>query len=118
MSTQAKEISIYLKHIKDSCNRAIKFTKKANFNKFQKDEMLHSAVIRQLEIIGEATRHIPILFRHKHKEVSWNKMVGMRDKLIHDYIGVDFEVAWKSATIDVPKLRLIVLKILREEFTG
>lgn len=116
MSTQDKDISIYFKHIKDSCNRIGRFIKDVSYPKLLRDELIQNAVIRQLEVIGEATRQIPHEVRTKYKQVNWNDIVGMRDKLVHDYIGVDLDVVWKSSTIDVPILRKLILKILKEDF--
>ncbi|EKE05807.1 MAG: hypothetical protein ACD_19C00176G0029 [uncultured bacterium] len=116
MSTQDKDISIYFKHIKDSCNRIGRFIRGVSYSKLLGDELIQNAVIRQLEVIGEATRQIPQEVRAKYKQVNWDDIVGMRDKLVHDYIGVDLEVVWKASTTDVPILRKLILKILKEDF--
>ena len=76
--------------------------------------MVQDAVIRQLEIIGEATKHISKTFRETHTMVPWKDMAGMRDKLIHDYIGVDIEAVWVTATEDIPALKTEVARYLAE----
>jgi uncharacterized protein with HEPN domain len=72
-------------------------------------------VVRALEIIGEAARHIPRNLRLKYPDVPWSKLTGMRDKLIHDYFGVDLEVLWKTVQQDLPELQQAVAKMLKEE---
>ena len=69
------------------------------------------AVVRQLEIIGEATKRISNELRMKYKEVPWSDMAGMRDILIHDYIDVDFEIVWKTASEKIPQLKELLRKI-------
>lgn len=116
MSTQDKDISIYFKHIKDSCNRIGRFIKNVTYEELLRDELIQNAVIRQLEVIGEATRQIPQEIRARYKQINWKDIVGMRDKLVHDYIGVDLEVVWKASTVDVPILKRLILNILRQDF--
>jgi len=70
-----------------------------------KDEKTVYACVRSLEIIGEAAKRIPPEFRKKHPGVAWKEMTGMRDKLIHDYAGVDANVVWKTIKNDLPELK-------------
>ncbi|HFE52539.1 MAG TPA: DUF86 domain-containing protein, partial [Bacteroidetes bacterium] len=74
--------------------------------------MVQDAVVRQLEIIGEATRHLSKEFRSAHPAIPWSEIAGMRDKLVHDYFGVDLEIVWETAFRDVPALREKLLAIL------
>ena len=85
------------------------------FEAFAKDDKTSFAVIRALEIIGEAARKIPKSFRSRYQAVPWQDMAGMRDKLIHDYFGVDLRVVWKTLQIDLPPLKEIFDRIIREE---
>lgn len=71
---------------------------------FESDLMRQSAVIRQLEIIGEATKRLSIPFRENNPDIPWQKMAGMRDILIHAYSSVDVNEVWNAATISIPKL--------------
>ena len=66
--------------------------------------MVQDAIVRQLEVIGEATKKISQDFRDLHQDIPWKDMAAMRDKLIHDYIEVDFKMVWNTATIDIPEL--------------
>lgn len=71
---------------------------------FCRDKKTINAVIRSLEIIGEATKKIPQEFRNQYPDIPWKKMTGMRDKLIHDYFGVDLEMIWLVITENLPYL--------------
>ncbi len=76
-----------------------------------KDKLRHSAVIRQLEIIGEATKNIPDSLRKKHPNTPWKEIAGMRDVLIHTYFGADMEKVWNTVKDDLPKLKEDLKKI-------
>ena len=81
---------------------------------FQADDKTTSAVIRKLEIIGEAAKQVPEDIRHSYGEVPWKEMAGMRDRLIHAYMGVDFRLLWKTIKEDLPTTRKLVQRILKE----
>ena len=73
--------------------------------------MIPDAVIRNIEIIGEATKKISKPFTQSHQEVPWSEMAGMRDKLIHDYLDVDLDVVWKTIEVDLPLLNELLSNI-------
>jgi len=73
---------------------------------FLEDEKTQFAVVRGLEIIGEAAKKIPASIKAKHPQVPWREVAGMRDKLVHDYFGVNAEVAWRTAVEDVPRIAI------------
>ena len=73
--------------------------------------MIQDAVIRNFEIIGEATKKISKQFIQSHPEIPWQDMAGMRDKLIHDYLDVDLEVVWKTVEADLPLLKDLITKV-------
>ncbi|MBH2005561.1 MAG: DUF86 domain-containing protein [Sphingobacteriia bacterium] len=77
----------FLKHILDECSYLISVTKSLSKDEFLADETLKRAVVRSLEIIGEATKKIPLYFKEKWSIIQWKSMAGMRDRLIHDYLG-------------------------------
>lgn len=74
--------------------------------------MIQDAVVRQLEIIGEATKRITKDFRNNNPEIPWADMAGMRDILIHDYIDVDLDIVWKTASESIPKLKTLLEKLV------
>ncbi|MGB9717670.1 MAG: DUF86 domain-containing protein [Thermoproteota archaeon] len=102
----------YLKDILDSINDIESFIGSMSFDEFKKDKKTINAVVRSIEVIGEATKNIPKIIKNRHKEVPWKKMAGMRDKLIHEYFGIDIEILWKTATEDIPPLKKPIQNIL------
>jgi uncharacterized protein with HEPN domain len=100
-----------LRDILEGASKAQKFVKGMTQEDFVKDEKTVFAVIRALEIVGEAARRVPDDFRAKHVGVPWRSMTGMRDKLIHDYFGVSLDVVWKTVHEDLPAL-IMAIKLL------
>ena len=86
-----KDSSIFIKHILESMDNIEDFVRGISKDFFIKNKEKHSAVIRQIEIIGEAVKNLPDQLKNKHPNVPWNKIAGMRDKLMHHYFGVDLE---------------------------
>ncbi len=95
----------YLKHILDEC-KYIKsvITPELEKSEFLENETLKRAVIRSLEIIGEATKKISDDFKYHWKSISWKNMAGMRDRLIHDYMGVNYSIVWDVVKNKIPEL--------------
>jgi uncharacterized protein with HEPN domain len=109
-----REFTDYLTDIIDSINDIEIFVKELTFDDFIKDKKTINAVIRSLEVIGEATKKIPENFRSKHSSIPWKRMAGMRDKLIHEYFGVDFEILWKVIKDEIPPLKQEFEKIIKK----
>lgn len=107
--SKGREISDYLADIVTAINDIEEFINGMSYEMFAADKKTVNAVIRCLEVIGEAAKHILAAFRKKHPEIPWNRMAGMRDVLIHDYMGVDLKTVWKVA-----QERLLELKPLLE----
>ena len=106
-----KDDSIYIDHILNSINRILDYTAGKDRESFEDELVTQDAVVRQLEIIGEATKRVSRDFRSNHPDIPWSDMAGMRDVLIHDYIDVDFGVVWKTASEDIPRLKILMLKL-------
>ncbi len=103
----------YLRHILVEADYLIGRSEGLSFEAFAADETLRRAFVRSLEIIGEATKKVPDDFRASHPSVEWRAMAGMRDRLIHDYFGVDFELVWDVVRQRVPALRDQIALILK-----
>ena len=102
----------YLRDILQATTDALAFIEGLDFTTFCRDRRTNLAVIRSLEIIGEASRHIPASVRHSHPEVPWQDMADMRNKLIHEYFGVDLNVLWRTVLEDMPPLSEAIKRIL------
>lgn len=105
----------YLQDILDSIEDIKSFIGNMDFEEFSKDKRTINAVIRSMEIIGEATKNIPQSIRDKYPQVPWKKMAGMRDKMIHEYFGVDIEILWKTVKGDIPSIKPLIGEVLRKE---
>ena len=106
-----KDDSIYIDHILNSINRILDYISGKDQEAFEADLVTQDAVVRQLEVIGEATKRVSKELRSKNPDVPWSDMAGMRDVLIHDYIDVDLGVVWKTASEDIPNLKALILKL-------
>ncbi len=108
-----KEPVEYLKHIRDECAYINSVTVDINDKSdFLQSETLKRAVVRSLEIIGEASKKIPADFKVEHQNIQWKNMAGMRDRLIHDYIGVDYAIVWDVIRNKIPELTKQINKVL------
>ena len=104
----------YINDILMSINEIIEFTKGMNFEQLKADKKTLNAIIRSIEVIGEATKNIPTLIRKRHPSIPWKKMAGMRDKLIHEYFGVDIEILWRVIQEDIPSIKPVIKQMLEE----
>lgn len=95
----------YLGDILDAMDKAEDFTGSMDLQAFKNDDKTVFAVIRSLEIIGEAAKKVPAHLRRRFPDIPWKSLAGMRDKLIHDYVGVSLEVVWRTVKEDIPAVR-------------
>ena len=103
----------YLKHIQDESIYLLSLMEKGlTREQFLEDDTLKRAVVRSLEIIGEATKKVPADFKVKWKTVRWKDMAGMRDRLIHDYMGVNYSIVWDVLKNKIPDLHKQILEVL------
>ncbi len=107
-----KDYRIYLKDILEAIEKIEEFIQDLNYKNFCQDDKTSSAVIRKLEIIGEASKNIPPKIRDKFAEIPWKEMAGMRDRLIHFYMGVDYELIWDAIKVKIPSIKKILKKFL------
>lgn len=107
-----KSDKVYLNHILESLQAIIEYTDGLNKQDFFQSRLVQDAVVRNFEIIGEATKNLSNDFRSKHEHIPWKKMAGMRDKLIHQYMGVDLDAVWNTIDGVLPKLKNEIENIL------
>ncbi len=111
----AREYSDYLEDIVTAIEKIESFIEGLSYEDFINDEKTLYAVIRALEIIGEATKKIPDDIRKKVDTIPWKDMAGMRDILVHDYINVDVETVWLTAKEKIPQIKLLLEKLVKDE---
>lgn len=109
-----KDYSVYLKDIIQAIEAIEKFVEGISLKEFKNDDKTSSAVVRKFEIIGEAAKKIPENARKKYPQVPWKEMSGMRDKLIHFYAGVNFDLVWQTIQNQLPSTKSIITQILKE----
>lgn len=109
-----REIGDYIEDIINTIDKAMNFIKDISYEEFTQDDKTVFAVVRALEIIGEATKNVPDEIRKKYSEVPWKDIAGMRDKVIHEYFGVKLMIVWKTVKERIPSLKPIFERILKE----
>jgi len=105
----------YLRHILDETKYIMNQTESLSQDEFIQNETLKRAFVRSIEIIGEATKKIPDDFKQKCPNIEWRAMAGMRDRLIHDYLGIDYDIVWDVIINKIPMLQQEVEQILQSE---
>lgn len=112
----SKNPADFLKHILDECLYISKALEtELTKNEFLDNETLKRAMVRSLEIIGEATKNIPADVKLKWADVNWKNMAGMRDRLIHDYMGVNYSIVWDVVKNKIPELTEQIISVLEKE---
>jgi uncharacterized protein with HEPN domain len=106
-----KDDLAYIDHILDCIRKIQRFIKGVSYIEFSNDELVQDAIIRNIEIIGEASKKISPDTKKTYFEIPWKEITGMRDKLTHDYLGVDTKVVWKTIKEDIPSLKRLLKEI-------
>ena len=110
--------SVYLSHILDSIERIEEYTEGMEKENFSSNNLVQDGTIRQIEIIGEATKNLSKDLRKRYLQVPWNDIAGMRDRLIHHYFGINLEDVWHTVKVDIPALKneiLVILDVMETE---
>jgi uncharacterized protein with HEPN domain len=106
-----KDDFIYVEHILESITKIEKYTNNLTIHDFVENELIQDGVIRNFEIIGEATKHLSNNFRDNYSDIPWKQIAGMRDILIHDYLGIDIYAVWETIETNLPQLKRQLLSI-------
>jgi uncharacterized protein with HEPN domain len=109
-----RDFNLFLDDINSALEKIEEYTRGIDFNAFTQDRKTIDAVIRNFEILGEATKQIPESIKSKYSEVPWKEMAGMRDKLVHAYFGIDAAVLWETITKRIPDLKSQIQEIIKD----
>lgn len=109
-----KDYEVYLDDILDSIKKINKYTKSISYKEFAKNTLISDGVIRNLEVIGEAVKRLPLEMKRKYPDIEWRKIAGIRDILIHEYSGINLEIVWDVVVNKIPKLKISVKGIKKE----
>ena len=104
----------FIKDIKEAIERINNYTSQMSYDTFQLDSKTQDAVVRNIEIIGEATKNLSNDFKKKRKDIDWKNIAGMRDKIIHFYFGVKWDIVWSVIRDKIPKFKSQIENILKE----
>ena len=107
-----KDPKIFLNHILESIGEIEKNLTNLNEVEFYRNVTVQDAIIRRLEIIGEATKNLPKSFKDKHSEVEWRKVAGLRDIIVHEYFGLSLKLIWRITQKDIPELKRKISKVM------
>ena len=109
-----RDVKLYVKDILEAIKAIEKFVEGMDFESFKEDDKTSSAVIRKFEIIGEATKNIPQSIKEKYLHIPWKEMAGFRDRLIHFYFGIKYDIVWDTIKLRLPELRNNIEKVLKD----
>ncbi len=115
MSKEKRDCILFLEDILDALEKIENYTKDLSFSEFADNDMAVDAVIRNFEVVGEATKNVPEEIKEKYPEVEWKEAAGFRDVLIHDYFGIDLEAIWDTIKKNLLSFKKHILKVLKSE---
>ncbi len=109
-----RDYTLFIKDVITQMEDVESFVKDMSFEEFVADKKTVNAVIRSIEVMGEATRNIPKFIREKYPEIPWRDMAKMRNRLIHVYFGIDLDAVWKTVKVRIPAIKPLIWKVLKE----
>lgn len=104
----------YVEDILEAMDKAEILVEDVTYEQFQEDFRINFAVVRALEIVGEATKRLPLSLRDQYPDIPWKRMAGMRDRIIHGYDTVDLEVVWDAVKLEIPQVKPLLQQILAD----
>lgn len=107
-----------LNHILDAIAEIELFTQHIDYNQYYKDRILQLALIKLLEIIGEAAANVTEETKKEFSEVEWKTLKSVRNILVHEYFGIDYKIVWKAIKEKIPELKIKIIKILESKFNS
>jgi uncharacterized protein with HEPN domain len=107
-----KNDKFYIRHIFDAIEKIEEYTARRTFKSFSKNDMMVDAVTRQFEIIGEAASKVSAEFQEKNSHIPWSQAIGMRNRLIHEYFGVNKKIVWQTCKKDLKALKKEIEKLI------
>ena len=108
-----RPVDLLIEDVWEAMEKIERYVSGLDHDAFVKDEKTVDSVVRNLEIIGEATNRLPADFKAKHPQIEWHKIVGLRHRIVHDYFGIDLEIIWEITQKDLPELKSKLAQILR-----
>ncbi len=109
-----RDYRLFIKDIIAAMESIERFVEGMSLEQLTQDDKTASAVIRKFEIVGEATKGLPLKLKEEHPEIQWKRMAGMRDRLIHAYFGIDYKLVWDAIKTEIPSIKLKLQQILAE----
>ena len=103
-SSMPRDDAVYVGHMLETARKAVEKVERKSRAEFDADENLRLALAHLIQILGEAASRVSATFREAHAEVPWSEVIGMRHKIVHDYLGVDYDIVWEVVTADLPIL--------------
>jgi uncharacterized protein with HEPN domain len=113
-----RPVDLLLNDIRQAIDRIEQYIKNLSFDAFSDDQKSVDAVVRNLEIIGEAANRLPDEFKEKYPEIEWHKVVGLRHRIVHKYFGIDLEIIWQILRKNLPELKQKLTQIMSDEGTS
>jgi uncharacterized protein with HEPN domain len=107
-----KDPKVFINHILESIQLIEEYSQNISATEFHSNRVVQDAIIRRLEIIGEAVKNLPAIFKHNHPEIPWKQMAGIRDILIHEYFDIDLSLTWAVVYRELPVVKQKLQEIL------